>query len=308
MDAVVTGGAGVHVQVVIRVVEGEGHLGGVVDLAGGDARLFRLRTQVIVLEDLFNVRLRQGRIGGIILKALVADLQAGVQDGDDHALALVAGAVFQAAQLRSGGLHVRGHLEFRRRIGGGHTGQGPDLVQLAVGHLDGEAVGGRRVGVQDLYRLAVQDLAGDLLLHRRLLAQHHGPVPDLAAAGTALRHHRLCLQGDDGGDLLQRVNGVGGFQGLQAGVPQLLHPFGAAGRLLGRSVVGKGRHVGGDQHNGRQQQGKNTMFLQCLNSLIQSSSFGPSPRASFKFVSSSPCGIRIIQPLSRSTAGLPAGR
>lgn len=125
VDAVVTGIAGVHVQVVIRVVEGKGHLGGVVDLAGGDASLFRLRTQVIVLEDLFNVRLRQGRIGGIVLKALVADLQAGVQDGDDHALALVAGAVFQAAQLRGGGLHVRGHLEFRRRIGGGHTGQGP---------------------------------------------------------------------------------------------------------------------------------------------------------------------------------------
>lgn len=80
---------------------------------------------------------------------------------------------------------------------------------------------------------AVQDLAGDLLLHRRLLAQHHGPVPDLAAAGTALRHHRLGLQGDDGGDLLQRVNGVGGFQGLQAGVPQLLHPF---GMLLGGSL------------------------------------------------------------------------
>ena len=307
VDAVVTGIAGVHVQVIVRVVEGKGHLGGVVDLAGGDGFLL-LRVQRFAGQDRFNVRFRQGRAGGSRRKALVADLQAGVQNGDDHALALVAGAVFQAAQLRGGGLHVRGHLEFRRRIGGGHTGQGPDLVQLAVGHLDGEAVGGRRVGVQDLHRLAIQDLAGDLLLHRRLLAQHHGPVPDLAAASAALRHHRLCLQGDDGGDLLQRVNGVGGFQGLQAGVLQLLHPFGAAGRLLGRSVVGKGRHVGGDQHNGRQQQGKNTMFLQCLNSLIQSSSFGPSPRASFKFVSSSPCGIRIIQPLSRSTAGLPAGR
>ena len=307
VDAVVTGIAGVHVQVVIRVVEGEGHLGGVVDLAGGDGFLL-LRVQRFAGQDRFNVLFRQGRAGGSRRKALVADLQAGVQNGDDHALALVAGAVFQAAQLRGGGLHVRGHLEFRRRIGGGHTGQGPDLVQLAVGHLDGEAVGGRRVGVQDLHRLTIQDLAGDLFLHRRLLAQHHGPVPDLAAASAALRHHRLGLQGDDGGDLLQRVNGAGGFQGLQAGVPQLLHPFGAAGRLLGRSVVGKGRHVGGDQHNGRQQQGKNTMFLQCLNSLIQSSSFGPSPRASFKFVSSSPCGIRIIQPLSRSTAGLPAGR
>ena len=278
-----------------------------VDLAGGDGFLL-LRVQRFAGQDCFNVLFRQGRAGGISRKALVADLQAGVQNGDDHALALVAGAVFQAAQLRSGGLHIRGHLEFRRRIGGGHTGQGPDLVQLAVGHLDGEAVGSRRVGVQDFYRCAVQHLAGDLRLHRCLLAQHHGPVLDLTAASAACRHHWLGLQGDDGGDLLRRFDGGGGFQRLQAGVPQLLHPLSAAGRLLGCSVVGKGRHVGGDQHNGRQQQGKNTMFLQCLNSLIQSSSFGPSPRASFKFVSSSPRGIRIIQPLSRSTAGLPAGR
>lgn len=218
MGAVVTGTSGIHVQVVVGVVKGKGDLCAVIHLAGGDARLLLLRLQVLGGENGFNVLFIQGRAGGVRPEQGVADLQTAVHDGDDHALALIAGVVFQAAQLRGGGFHIRRYLKFRSRIGGGHAGQGPDLIQLAVGHLDGKAVGGCRVGVQDLHRGAVQHLAGDLLLHSCLLAQHHRPVLDLAAA-AALRHHRLGLQGNDDGNFLFRANGVHGFHGLQSGVP-----------------------------------------------------------------------------------------
>ena len=58
MGAVVAGTAGVHVQVVVRVVKGKGDLCSAVNLAGSDAGLFLLGLQAFGCQDVFNVRLR----------------------------------------------------------------------------------------------------------------------------------------------------------------------------------------------------------------------------------------------------------
>ena len=236
MSAVIPGVAGRHVQVFVGVVKGEGHLRAVIDLGSGDAGLLLLRLQILVGKDVLHVLLGQGRRGGSVPEELVADLQAAVHDGDDHALALVAGGVCQAAQLRGGGGHIRRKLEDRRGVRGGHAVQGADLRQLAVGNLHGEAVGNGGIAVQDLKLPAAQYLGGDLLLHRLLLAQHLRLVTDLAAAVHG-GHLGLGLQGDDGRHHLVRIDGVFRLQGLRSGGTEPLHPRCVGRRILRRCAI-----------------------------------------------------------------------
>ena len=132
---------GGNVQVVVCVVKGKGDLGRLVNLAGGDAGLFLLRFQVLSCQNSFNVFFRQSRGGFRCLrKQRVADLQATVHDGDDHALALVAGGVLQAAQLGHGRGHIRGDLEDWGGVGRGHAGELANFFQLTIGDHGGEAV------------------------------------------------------------------------------------------------------------------------------------------------------------------------
>ena len=236
MSAVIPGVAGRHVQVFVGVVKGEGHLRAVIDLGSGDAGLLLLRLQILVGKDVLHVLLGQGRRGGSVPEELVADLQAAVHDGDDHTLALVAGGIGQAAQLRGGGGHIRRKLEDRRGVRSGHAVQGADLRQLSVGNLHGEAVGNGGVAVQDLKLPAAQYLGGDLLLHRLLLAQHLRLVTDLAAAVHG-GHLGLGLQGDDGRHHLVRIDGVFRLQGLRPGGTEPLHPRCVGRRILRRCAI-----------------------------------------------------------------------
>ena len=80
----------------------------------------------------------------------MADLQAAVHNGDDHALTLVAGGVLQAAQLGQGRWHIRGDLEDRGGVRGSHAGELSDLFQLAIGDHGGKAVFHGGVAVEDL--------------------------------------------------------------------------------------------------------------------------------------------------------------
>ena len=247
MGPVVPGIAGGSIRVVVGIVKGKGDLPAAVNLGGGDAGHLFLGLQVLAGQDLGHILLGEGRVGGRGPEQGMGDLQTAVHDGDDHSLSLVAGGVFQPAQLHRGGLHIRSHLEHRRGIGRSHPVQRPDLLQLAIGHPDGEAGGHGGIGAQDLHRRPVQNLGGDGLLNIFLLAQQGGLVFHLAAAGAVRDHHGLGLQHHDGRDLFRGVDGVGGLESLQAAVPQLLDSLGI-GRFLGRPVPGQRRQIPRQQH------------------------------------------------------------
>ena len=158
-----------NVIVVVRIVECKWYFRRLVDLRSGRTDLLFLYVKVIVRQNIRHIVLRQRRRIRCLLKQWVADLQTAVHDGDDHALALIAGGVLQTAQLGHGGGHIRRYLEHRCRISRRNAVQCADFIQFTVGNRYRKTILYVRIGVQHLEWLAVEDLIGNLSLYISLL-------------------------------------------------------------------------------------------------------------------------------------------
>ena len=162
MGAVVGAPVVVDTGGLVEIVEGKGHLGADIARSGG----------VHIHAEVLHIRLGQPGILRRNAEGVVVGINAAVQDGDHHALALVAQIVSHLGNLLhlGGGTHQGVHSK-----GGGHIDTG-DPVQLtdglhvAKGHIHGDGVGSQGVPVLYVCLLAVKHLFFDALDHGVLLA------------------------------------------------------------------------------------------------------------------------------------------
>ena len=192
-------GGGDHVRIRVGIVEGEGHLAALIQVVlgqqhqgagavllgipeggiavGGDVGLavLPLAEGIQQLAEAGLLQLLHGRSVG---KGLVVHIQAGVQDADEHPLALILGVV-------GVGRHFRGGQGLAQ--GGGAHGIG--VVGLAQHHVL------YAVNILDVMDLAVRHLGGK--------AADHGGVAEGEGAGNALAFHGVHHGELQVGDVLQ---------------------------------------------------------------------------------------------------------
>ncbi len=164
---------GVAVGVMIAVVKLERDLLVVIQRGGAGVRRILLAVHVVFVQRLLNVLAGQAGILRRVLEQLVAHINAGVEDGDDGALAVIAGGVgITAADHAVAGGHGGFKLKGRRDEGSLNTLDLADLLQLGVGHVRREAVGQGHVAILHIDRLAVEDLTGNAGLDGGLCLTH----------------------------------------------------------------------------------------------------------------------------------------
>ena len=192
-------GGGDHVRVGVGIVEGEGHLAALIQvvlgqqLQGAGAVLLGIPQSGIAvcgdlglavlalaegIQQLGQAGLLQLLHGRSVGKGLVVHIQAGVQDADEHPLALILGVVGVGRHFRGG--------QGLAQSGGAH---GVGVVGLAQHHVLYAA------DVLDVMDLAVRHLGGK--------AADHGGVAEGEGAGNALALHGVHNGELDIGDLLQ---------------------------------------------------------------------------------------------------------
>ncbi len=164
--------AGRAVLVLIAVVELEGELCALVKIlraqTGDDIGCLEL----LGVQKLLQIRLRQCRRGRILGEDLVGHVHTGIQNGDEHALAVEAGLIIDTAADHAVAVCGCGdQLKGRGDERGFHAVQIADLLILAVGHGRGEAVEERRILMLRLYAAAAHGLLGNLLHSLVLLLQ-----------------------------------------------------------------------------------------------------------------------------------------
>ena len=192
-------GGGDHVRVGVGIVEGEGHLAALIQVVlgqqhqgagavllgipeggiavGGDVGLAVLpfAEGIQQLAEAGLLQLLHGRSVG---KGLVVHIQTGVQDADEHPLALILGVVGVGRHFRGG--------QGLAQSGGAH---GIGVVGLAQHHVLYAA------DVLDVMDLAVRHLGGK--------AADHGGVAEGEGAGNALAFHGVHHGELQVGDVLQ---------------------------------------------------------------------------------------------------------
>ena len=225
-------GGGDHVGVRVGIVEGEGHLAALIQvvlgqqLQGAGAVLLGipqsgiavcgdLGLAVLALADLIEqlgqaglLQLLHGRSVG---KGLVVHIQAGVQDADEHPLALILGVV-------GVGRHFRGGQRLAQS-GGAH---GVGIVGLAQHHVH--------------YAVKLLDVADPAIGHLGGKAADDGGIAEGEGAGDVLALHGVHNGELDIGDLLQLSlggsrllevqhghAGIGAVAGIQQAVRIQLH-------------------------------------------------------------------------------------
>ena len=192
-------GGGDHVRVGVGIVEGEGHLAALIQvvlgqqLQGAGAVLLGIPQSGIavcgdlglavlpladLIEQLGQAGLLQLLHGRSVGKGLVVHIQAGVQDADEHPLALILGVVGVGRHFRGG--------QGLAQSGGAH---GVGVVGLAQHHVLYAA------DVLDVVDLAVRHLGGK--------AADHGGVAEGEGAGNALALHGVHHGELQVGDVLQ---------------------------------------------------------------------------------------------------------
>ena len=192
-------GGGDHVGVGVGIVEGEGHLAALIQVVlgqqhqgagavllgipqsgiavGGDVGLAVLPLADLI-EQLGQAGLLQLLHGRSVGKGLVVHIQAGVQDADEHPLALILGVVGVGRHFRGG--------QGLAQSGGAH---GIGVVGLAQHHVL------YAVNILDVMDLAVRHLGGK--------AADHGGVAEGEGAGNALAFHGVHHGELQVGDVLQ---------------------------------------------------------------------------------------------------------
>ena len=104
-------------------------------------------------------------------------IHAGIQNGDPHSLAVIAGFVEgTAADHAVAGAHGGHQLEAGGQEGGCHLRHLPDFLKLAVCDRGGEAVEEGGIGVSHLQGGSVQNLFGDFGLDVGLSGAHGAQI------------------------------------------------------------------------------------------------------------------------------------
>ena len=144
---------GISVGVMVAVVKLERNLRAVIEGRRADGRDIRFTVQIILIQCRLHIRLRHtGRIG-CSSKDLMVEVNAGVQDGNNHALAVKTGGVrHTAADHAVTGCHIR--LNFKRRCNKRrfHVVKLTNLLKLSVSNGCREAVCQSAVAVFNLHR------------------------------------------------------------------------------------------------------------------------------------------------------------
>ena len=192
-------GGGDHVRVGVGIVEGEGHLAALIQVVlgqqhqgagavllgipeggiavGGDVGLAVLALADLI-EQLGQAGLLQLLHGRSVGKGLVVHIQAGVQDADEHPLALILGVVGIGRHFRGG--------QGLAQSGGAH---GIGVVGLAQHHV--------------LYAVNILDVVDPAIRHLGGKAADHGGVAEGEGAGNALAFHGVHHGELQVGDVLQ---------------------------------------------------------------------------------------------------------
>ncbi|CDB30289.1 unknown [Firmicutes bacterium CAG:137] len=216
MGAMLTaGGRGRTVGILVAVVKLEGNLTIVIQRRGPYARNQRLALKLLGIQKVLERRPGQPGLFRGIPEHFVGHIHAGVQNCDEHSLAVVAGFIEgTAAHHGVTGAHIR----YKLKAGGNECRldalQFPDLPKLAIGHRGREAIDQRGVGIPHLQRHAVQNLPGDLPLDAGLIRQQR--LPD--AGGWGSRQAAVIQQDNDIHNLVLRKLRL--LQCLSRTVPQ----------------------------------------------------------------------------------------
>ena len=238
VGAVVAPGAVGLVQLALAVVKLEGNLGAVIQGLGAEAGNVLFCVQLVLVQDRLEGFLRHGGVGGRILEDGMVHLNAGIQNGDEHPLAVEAGVIVHSSadHLVAVG-RVGQQLKGRGQEHGLHAVQVLDLLIVAIGDLGGEAVEQGRVLPLRLQGPAVHGHGGNSGSRIALAAEQGIHLRLHAGSGHLVVHHH---------DDLDLVGIVVLFGGVHLNFVIIL-VFAAPEHLLGhvgRDVVQSGFHQG----------------------------------------------------------------
>ena len=190
--------AGVAVGILIAIVKLEGNLAAVVQRRSSHTGNDLFRLEIVLVQQSLQGSLRQGLGGGGVLENFMAHVYAGIQNGDQHALAVKAGLVVQTAADHFVAAGRGGHqLKRRGKENGGEAVHLLDLLVLAVCNGGRKAVEQNGIAVGHLQRLALQNVAFDLCDSRILLVQQLVRLYAGIGAGGRIVHNdddlHLCV-------------------------------------------------------------------------------------------------------------------